>query len=109
MDKEEADPKPAFEAGLRALDRSQAIELPPIEDCGLRGLDGAMARLSKLSPMAKRTLLDACARTIDHDKMTTDVEIQILRGLAASISCPLGPGVLPHSRTIREVSESKAS
>ena len=74
---EEADPKPAFEAGLRALDRSQAIELPPIEDCGLRGLDSAMARLSKLSPMAKRTLLDACARTIDHDKKTTDVEIQI--------------------------------
>ena len=40
--------------------------------------------------------------------MTTDVEIQILRGLAASISCPLGPA-FSHSRTIREVSESKAS
>lgn len=104
-----SEPKPAFEAGLRALDRHSSISLPPIEDCGFRGLDEAMARLSKLSPMAKRTLLDACARTIDHDNKTTDVEIQILRGLAASISCPLGPGILPHSRAIREVSESKAS
>ncbi len=89
-----SEPKPAFEAGLRALDRHSSISLPPIEDCGFRGLDEAMARLSKLSPMAKRTLLDACARTIDHDNKTTDVEIQILRGLAASISCPLGPGIL---------------
>jgi Zn-dependent protease with chaperone function len=106
---EEADPKPAFEAGIRALDRNKKIELPPVEECGLRGLDSAMARLSKLSPMAKRTLLDACALTIDHDQKTTDVEIQILRGLAAAISCPLGPGVLPHSSAIKEASESNPS
>ena len=64
-------------------------------------MDEAMARLAKLSPMAKRVLLEACARTIDHDQKTTDVEIQVLRGLAASISCPLGPSVLPESGTIQ--------
>ena len=64
-------------------------------------MDEAMARLAKLSPMAKRVLLEACARTIDHDQKTTDVEIQVLRGLAASISCPLGPSVLPESKTIQ--------
>ena len=32
---EEADPTPAFEAGIRALDRNKTIELPPVEECGL--------------------------------------------------------------------------
>jgi hypothetical protein len=68
-----------------------------------------MARLAKLSPMAKRTLLEACARTIDHDEKTSDVEIQILRGLAASISCPLGPSVLPDSSTVKAVTEQSSS
>jgi Zn-dependent protease with chaperone function len=95
-----ADPKPAFEKGLRALDRTCSTKLPSKEECGLRGLDEAFARLAKLSPMAKRTLLDACARTIDHDEKTSDIEIQILRGLAASISCPLGPAVLPKPEAI---------
>ena len=66
----------------------------------MKGMDEAMARLGKLSPMAKRALLEACARTIDHDQKTTDIEIQILRGLAASISCPLGPSVLPESAAV---------
>ena len=94
------DPKPAFDAGFRSLQRNGTSSLPLIEECGLKGMDAAMARLAKLSPMAKRALLEACARTIDHDQKTTDVEIQVLRGLAASISCPLGPSVLPPSRTI---------
>jgi len=95
------DPKPAFEAGFRYLQRKGKSSLPPIEECGLKGMDAAMARLAKLSPMAKSVLLEACARTIDHDQKTTDVEIQVLRGLAASISCPLGPSVLPESKSIQ--------
>lgn len=95
-----SDPKPAFEKGFRSLLRNGKSSLPPIEECGLKDLATTMARLAKLKPMAKRTLLDACARTIDHDQKTSDVEIQILRGLAAAISCPLGPAGLPESVTI---------
>ena len=104
-----ADPKPAFEKGIRALDRTCATKLPTKEECGFRGLDEALVRLAKLSPMAKRSLLEACARTIDHDEKTSDVEIQILRGLAASISCPLGPSVMPESATIKAVTEQSPS
>jgi Zn-dependent protease with chaperone function len=95
-----ADPKPAFEKGLRVLDRTCEAKLPPKEECDLKDLDAAIARLANLSPLAKRALLDACTRTIDHDQKTSDVEIQILRGLAASISCPLGPSILPESVTV---------
>jgi Zn-dependent protease with chaperone function len=99
---EEADPGPAFEVGLRALDRKRKVALPASEECGLQGMDNALVRLAQLSPMAKRSLLNACALTIDHDGKTSDVEIQVLRGLASSISCPLGPAIMPKSSTIEE-------
>jgi Zn-dependent protease with chaperone function len=104
-----ADPKPAFDKGIRNLDRTCEAKLPPKEECGLMGLDKALARLSKLSPTAKRSLLNACAHTIDHDGKTSEVEIQILRGLAASISCPLGPAVLPDSSAIKVATEQSPS
>mgnify|MGYP001171664686 CR=1 FL=1 len=104
-----ADPKPAFEKGFRSLDRKAGANLPTKEECGFRGLDEALVRLAKLSPIAKRALLEACALTIDHDGKTSDVEIQILRGLAASISCPLGPSVIPASTTIEAATQQSPS
>ncbi|MBT3666437.1 MAG: M48 family metallopeptidase [Opitutae bacterium] len=85
-----ADPKPSFKDGIRALDRNYDIPVPDKESCGLSSMDQALERLNKLSAVGKRSLLDACARTIDHDGKTTDVEIQILRGISSALSCPLG-------------------
>jgi len=88
-----ADPKPAFNKGMQALDRSGQIKLPASQDCGLSSMDKAIERLNKLSASEKRSLIDACACTIDHDGKTTDIEIQILRGIACALSCPLGPNL----------------
>ena len=90
---EGADPKPAFNQGMQALDRSGQIKLPASQDCGLSSMDKAIERLNKMSASEKRSLIDACARTIDHDGKTTDIEIQILRGIACALSCPLGPNL----------------
>ncbi len=87
------DPVPAFEAGIKAIDRRSGIKLPDINKCGLSAIDQALERLNKMSASAKRSLLDACARTIDHDGKTTDIEIQILRGIACALSCPIGPAI----------------
>jgi hypothetical protein len=88
-----ADPKPAFEEGFRALERNTSIILPDKANCGLSSMDQALVRLNKLSAVGKRSLIDACARTIDHDGKTTEVEIQILRGISSALSCPLGPNL----------------
>ena len=88
-----ADPKPAFEEGFRALERNTSIILPDKASCGLSSMDQALVRLNKLSAVGKRSLIDACARTIDHDGKTTEVEIQILRGISSALSCPLGPNL----------------
>ncbi len=47
--------------------------------------------LNRLSPKAQKTFLQACATTIGHDGLTTDVEFQILRSVAAVLGCPLPP------------------
>ena len=88
-----ADPQPSFNHGMQALDRSGQIKLPPSQNCGLSSMDKAIERLNKMSATEKRSLIDACARTIDHDGKTTDIEIQILRGIACALSCPLGPNL----------------
>ena len=88
-----ADPKPAFDHGMKSLDRSGLIKLPASKDCGLSSMDKAIERLNKMSATEKRSLIDACAHTIDYDGKTTDIEIQILRGIACALSCPLGPNL----------------
>jgi len=88
-----ADPQPAFVHGMKSLDNSGQIKLPASKDCGLSSMDKAIERLNKMSATEKRSLIDACARTIDYDGKTTDIEIQILRGIACALSCPLGPNL----------------
>ena len=85
------DPKPAFRAGTSALTRKGDAHLPSAEECGVAQLDEAVNRLERLTPLDKQALLEACERTIAHDGKATDVEVQILRGLAAGLSCPLPP------------------
>ncbi len=88
-----ADPKPSFAQGMQSLDRSGQFNLPDKKDCGLSSMDKAIEKLNRMSATEKRSLINACARTIDHDGKTTDVEIQILRGIASALSCPLGPNL----------------
>ena len=88
-----ADPKASFNHGIQVLDRSGQIKLPASEDCGLSSMDQAIERLNKMSATEKRSFINACARTIDYDGKTTDIEIQILRGIACALSCPLGPNL----------------
>ena len=84
-------PEPSFNAGASALTRSKALSLPSVEECGVAQLNEAVTHLERLTPLEKRSLLEACSRTIDFDGKATEVEVQILRGVAAGISCPLPP------------------
>ena len=86
---ENKDPLPSYEKGFRALNRKRPVSLPPIKKCGLEQLDKALVRLTQMTPLAKRSFLEACLKTIEHDGKKTGIELQILRGLAAALSCPL--------------------
>lgn len=85
------EPEPSFNAGASALTRSKTLSLPSVKECGVTQLNEAVTRLERLTPLEKRSLLEACSRTIDFDGKATEVEVQVLRGVAAGISCPLPP------------------
>jgi Zn-dependent protease with chaperone function len=85
------DPQPAFNQGFEHLTLKRKSDLPKKEDCTFSKLDMALSRLNQLTPLDKRTLIEACEYTIHHDTKTTDIEIQIIRGVASSLACPIGP------------------
>ena len=82
----------SYKKGFRSLDRSRPVHLPPVEKCNdLGSMDAALLKLNKMTPLAKRSFLDACSKVAEHDGVISDTEIQIIRGIAAALSCPLGP------------------
>ena len=87
----DAPPEPAYNQGFAFLGVDASTPLPPPEACGITELDQAVNKLNRLSPKAQKTFLQACATTIGHDGLTTDVEFQILRSVAAVLGCPLPP------------------
>ena len=87
----EMDASASFQSGLVKLGGKSSLSLPPIEKCGIDDLENALVTLVKLSASAKRNFLSACLATAQHDHQISEVEFLILRGLAASISCPIGP------------------
>ena len=88
-----ANPAPSFQAGLSALSPRIDARMPESSECGVAELSESLNRLVKLKPAAKHSFLEACSITIAHDGRATDVEVQILRGVAAGLSCPLPPAI----------------
>ena len=93
--KNEGGPQSAFEKGFRALDRTRPVHLPLRSKCTPEKLEVALPRLQKMSPMAKRSFLDACSKTAEYDGKINQEEIQILRVLSSSLACPVGPIIGP--------------
>ena len=91
----DADPNPSYQAGFSSLGLNEVGTMPLPNDCGITQIDQAVSKLQRLSPQAKRIMLHACAQTIAHDHFVTDVEAQVLRGVAAGLSCPLPPSLQP--------------
>ncbi len=81
----------AYAKGFQSLERSAVVQLPSVRQCGLAAMEEALSELSKMTPLAKRSFLEACSKVAEHDGVISPPEIQIIRGIAAALSCPLGP------------------
>jgi len=83
----------AFDQARRALGLPGA-ELTPQASCGLDELDAALHDLDDAAPAVKRQILQAAVACITADREVTAAEAELLRAVAASISCPMPPIVL---------------
>ena len=81
----------SFSKGINRLGTKTHTPLFNIKDCGISQLEEALLKLQRLRASEKRRFLTACMATAEHDGTISEIEYQILRGLASAISCPLGP------------------
>lgn len=88
----------AFHAGVSALPEV-AVAFIPAEACSLSGLSRALDRLATVTPTLKRTIVTACARVVAADARAATQEIELLRGVSASLGAPMPP-VLPGQRLV---------
>ncbi len=79
----------AFAAGAKTLPCSIALVSP--EQCNFNGFDLALGQLAESSPPVKRQVLSAIVACIAADGVMTAEESELLRAVAASLSCPLPP------------------
>ena len=69
------------------------VVLLPAEECTYAKFDAALGELAQGAPPVKRQVLAACMRCIADDGQTTLKENELLRAVAAALSCPLPPNL----------------
>ena len=81
----------AYNAGAAEL----GIDLPfaKQEKFDYKRMNETLAALRKLKPLAKPTLLKACATTVLTDSRISAHEGALLQGIAATLDCPLPPSI----------------
>ena len=79
----------AFQAGVHDL-LGQVQILSP-QQCTFGTFDAALNELAQASPAVKRSILEAVVACIAADGKMTVVENELLRAVAAALSCPLPP------------------
>ncbi len=88
----------AFRAGLARVTstakRVSAPEFSPLTDARkLEPLDAALARLAALRPKQKKRVLEGVLASIHHDRRLSTTELELFRVIAASLDCPVPPGL----------------
>ena len=81
----------AFGAGMRQLELSG--ELESAEDPNFTHLNEALKSLRRLKPLAKPSVIKACAAVALADDHVSAHEGALLQGIAAALDCPLPPSI----------------
>jgi Zn-dependent protease with chaperone function len=76
----------AFAAASQNLPQ---VAILPREECSLRAFDAAMAELAQTVPQVKRAVLSAATACVTADGRVTLEEGELLRAVAAALSCPM--------------------
>jgi Zn-dependent protease with chaperone function len=80
----------AYEAGMTVVLPMRPPEYKAMSDWP-RQLSDALPRLGRLSPFAKKTVIDGLVKTITSDEVMTEAEAELLRTVCALLHCPLPP------------------
>jgi hypothetical protein len=77
----------AFEVGMRELGIQPTASYRAISGWA-KPMDFALARLDKLTPLAKNLLLDSLTKIARYDRAETLAERELIRAVATCLHCP---------------------
>jgi hypothetical protein len=70
---------------------NEPLPLATKSDCTLTAISNALHELNLVSPLLKKTVIEACADCVIHDGRVLPVEAELLQAIAVSIDCPMPP------------------
>ena len=70
---------------------NESLSLVPKSDCTLTVISSALHELNLLSPLLKKTVIEACADCVIHDGKVLPAEAELLQAISVSLDCPLPP------------------
>ena len=70
---------------------NEPLTLVPLSHCTLAEISNALQKLDLLSPLLKKTVIEACADCIIHDGKILPVEAELMQAIAVSLDCPMPP------------------
>lgn len=86
------EPPVSFQAGMAELSVPSG-DLLTTDQISLQEINVALERLETASPLLKRDVLKACAKTVASDGELSSREAELLRAMADSIGCAIPPWV----------------
>ncbi|MEC7585052.1 MAG: M48 family metallopeptidase, partial [Planctomycetota bacterium] len=84
-----AEAEAAFAAGTRQLPHIPGMHLLHRDSYNLERVDQALQKLNRVSPGAKKNLLEACAHTAETDGVIAPAEGELIRAFAEHLHCPI--------------------
>ncbi|MEM8955020.1 MAG: M48 family metallopeptidase [Verrucomicrobiota bacterium] len=93
---DEATAQAAFWEGAKELEASMGgggMSVRAARECGLKNIDAALDRFDEATPLMKKRLLYACARTAMMDGELKSDEAELIRAIADTIGVPVPPFV----------------
>lgn len=86
----------AFASGATLLNEKKTeLVFQPAEECTGASLQHAFGALERTSPLIKKKLLAACLAVLEHDQVVKVDEVELFRGIADAIGCPVPPWLAP--------------
>jgi Zn-dependent protease with chaperone function len=87
MEKSKADE--AFSAGAAKFGSGAGVQPVPFDSLRPNQLEPVLDALSQAAPLAKKTIIDACASCILADRTVTVEEADLMRVVGAALDCPI--------------------
>lgn len=79
-----------FEAGMLSFGGKEFSRLS-MNQCKPKAITAVLNKLSLLSPLLKKSVIEACADAIVEDGIVMPAEAELLRALSESLDCPMPP------------------